>query len=307
MPYGITKFNMDDEKDDGHFDAEGNFVWNKEDLKVQEDTWLDDVSEDQINAARHAKSRKAFREELAEESMTEEQANRTLAAILRSRETVLQALQRLGSKKRKLRGKKQRHGKNDATSAAPAEQTEEEKEQFNRVTEAADFLMRMGEVDVYSQMKEEFVPEEELLAQRQQQRQHRDQEDGWASERRVHFEEGKSEENPPPQPAAKATTMWEYKGADGQVHGPFPTASIIAWRQAGYFTGDNAVDMRPVAPQTESKPAEEPEAKPAISAEQELLNDFEDSDSDEEQKKEEPEPQGPTWQRSDAIDFAAYA
>lgn len=94
-------------------------------------------------------------------------------------------------------------------------QTEEEKKQFEQVTEAADFLMRSGEVDVYSQIKEEFVPEEELLAQRR--------------ERSVQFaedSEGKSEEHPP-----KQEVMWEYKATDGQIHGPFPTSSFVAWQQ----------------------------------------------------------------------------
>lgn len=38
-----------------------------------------------------------YRDEQEDETMTEEVANRTLATLLRSRETVLQALQRLGS------------------------------------------------------------------------------------------------------------------------------------------------------------------------------------------------------------------
>lgn len=38
-----------------------------------------------------------YRDEQEDETMTEEVANRTLATLLRSRETVLQALQRLGA------------------------------------------------------------------------------------------------------------------------------------------------------------------------------------------------------------------
>lgn len=53
--YGVTAFNMNDENDEGHFDDAGNFVWNKEDQRVQEEAWLDGVSEDQIGAALHAK------------------------------------------------------------------------------------------------------------------------------------------------------------------------------------------------------------------------------------------------------------
>jgi hypothetical protein len=130
----------------------------------------------------------------------------------------------VGSKKRKNRGTKRKQAHMNGKDEVSLAQTAEEKEQFNKVTEAADFLMRIGEVDVYSEMKEEFIPEEELLAQRQ----------AAAPRTRVTFadsasstteQEGKSEDQPPPE------VMWEYKGADGQVHGPFPTSSFIAWQQ----------------------------------------------------------------------------
>ncbi|KAE8890847.1 hypothetical protein PF005_g10020 [Phytophthora fragariae] len=293
---GMTAFNMEEEKDEGHFDAEGYFVWDDEAKKVQEEAWLDGVSELQMGAAKHAKSRREFRDEQAEETLTTEAANRTLATLLKPRESVLQALKRLGSKKRaRVRpGSKRKQAQREETEPA---QTEEEKKQFEQVTEAADFLMRSGEVDVYSQMKEEFVPEEELLAQR----------------RRVQFSEereGKSEEQPP-----KQEVMWEYKAADGQIHGPFPTSSFIAWQQQGYFKGESAVDMRQVLndsvengeskQESTKKQKQEPET---VSAEQELLNDFEDSDNEEEapaadgMEKADENP----WKRSDPIDFSSY-
>lgn len=46
---------MNDENDEGHFDDDGNFIWNKEDTRVQEEAWLDGVSQEQIGAALHAK------------------------------------------------------------------------------------------------------------------------------------------------------------------------------------------------------------------------------------------------------------
>lgn len=180
---------------------------------------------------------------------------------------------------------------------APA-QSAEDKVQFERVTEAADFLMRSGEVDVYSQIQEDFLPEEELLVQRRA----ASAADG---ERRVTFEETKEQEPPKPE------VMWEYKGADGQVHGPFPTSSFVAWQAQGYFKGEGAVDMRRVeepAAAADAKEKEEQETKeqePKISAEQELLNDFEDSD-DEEETKQETDTQDRRWERSDQIDFSRY-
>lgn len=53
--YGMTAFNMNDEKDEGHFDENGAFVWNAEDKKVQEEAWLEDISEEQMDEALNAK------------------------------------------------------------------------------------------------------------------------------------------------------------------------------------------------------------------------------------------------------------
>ncbi|KAL3662664.1 hypothetical protein V7S43_012508 [Phytophthora oleae] len=292
----MTAFDMEDEKDEGHFDAEGNFVWDDEAKKVQEEAWLDDISEQQMGAAKSAKSRRQFHDEQTEETMTEEAANRTLSTLLKPRETVLQALKRLGSKKqaRSRPGSKRKQAQRNETEPA---QTAEEKKQFEQVTEAADFLMRSGEVDVYSQIKEEFIPEEELLVQR----------------RRVQVDEDKeekSEENPP-----KQEVMWEYKATDGQIHGPFPTSSFVAWQQQGYFKGETAVDMRRLGssddgavvakPDSNKKQKQEPDK---VSAEQEMLDDFEDSDEEDNNPAtdaKEKADENP-WKRSDTIDFSSY-
>ncbi|KAH7492076.1 hypothetical protein PRIC1_002450 [Phytophthora ramorum] len=286
---GMTAFNMEEEKDEGHFDAKGNFVWDDEAKKVQEEAWLDSVSEQQMGAAKNAKSRRDFRDEQAEETLTAEVANQTLATLLQPRETVLQALKRLGSKKAaRVKPGSKRKQRTEPT------QTPEEKKLFEQVTEAADFLMRSGEVDVYSQMKEEFVPEEELLAQR----------------RREQFSdenEAKCEENPP-----KQEVMWEYKAADGQIHGPYPTSSFVAWQQQGYFKGDTAVDMRQVQGDDDAakskhevnkKQKQEPEK---VSAEQEMLDDFADSDDDAPAAEDNGKADENSWKRSDTIDFSSY-
>ncbi|KAG7395112.1 CD2 antigen cytoplasmic tail-binding protein 2 [Phytophthora boehmeriae] len=289
---GMTAFNMEDEKDEGHFDDKGNFVWDDDAKKVQEEAWLDDVSEQAIGAAKSAKSRRDFRDQQAEETLTTEAANETLAKLLQPRETVLQALKRLGSKKnaRIKAGNKRKQRAEDT-------RTEQEKRQFEQVTEAADFLMRIGEVDVYSQIKEEFIPEEDLLAQR----------------RRVQFaeqEEGKSEEKPP-----REEVMWEYKATDGQIHGPYPTSSFVAWQQQGYFKGETAVDMRQVRSssdttgQAEQNGNKKQKVEPAkVSAEQEMLNDFDDSDEEEDPSKTngKNEADENPWKRSDLIDFSSY-
>ncbi|CAI5708521.1 unnamed protein product [Peronospora destructor] len=290
----MTAFDMEEEKDEGHFDANGNYVWDDE-AKKKEEAWLEDVSEQQMGAAKHAKSRREFRDKQTEETLTTEAANKTLATFLRPLETVLQALKRLGSKKktrvRPGNKRKQTHRKETETTT----QTAEEKKQFEQITEAADFLMRLGEVEVYGQTKEEFVPQEELLAQ-------------W---RRVQFagqSEEKREENPP-----KKEIMWEYKATDGQVHGPFPTSSFVVWQQQGYFVGETAVDMRQalsISDDAAEVPAHKRQKQEdeKVSAEQEMLDDFEDSDNEDDAKPADDKEKANEnlWKRSDAIEFSSY-
>lgn len=226
----------------------------------------------------------------------------------------------VGSKRVKNRGTKRKQSQTKNATLPPA-QTLEEKMQFEQITDAADFLMRMGEVEVYSQIKEEFMDEEDVLAQRRE-------------AGRVTFaadnkqeDEGKSEERPP---LAKSETQWEYRGVDGQIHGPFPSSIFVSWQQRGYFTGANAVDIRQVQgpnngdseaeTKQQEKAPEEPKSEPEkLSAEQELLNDFEDSEDEQEDAKTKPdgengqksnatdkETEVNPWKRSDEINFSEY-
>ncbi|KAL7680624.1 hypothetical protein Plhal304r1_c064g0151771 [Plasmopara halstedii] len=122
-------------------------------------------------------------------------------------------------------------------------QTLEEKYQFEHVTEAADFLMRLGDVGVYSKTNEEFISEKKALETR----------------------------------APRAT---ERRRTDPR---PVPEFKFLSWQQQGYFIGDNAVDMRKleswehVSDETKHKSsdAQKQETK-KVSVGQEMLNDFDD-------------------------------
>ncbi|KAL7680667.1 putative CD2 antigen cytoplasmic tail-binding protein 2/Lin1 [Plasmopara halstedii] len=285
---GITRFDMDEEKDEGHFDDDGNFVWDIESKKLQEEAWLENISEQQMSAAMNAKSRREYCGEQEEETMTEEEAVVTLATLLQPSETVLQALKRLGSKKsmRVRSGDKRKRVQRCENESA---QTLEEKYQFEHVTEAADFLMRLGDVGVYSKTNEEFISEKKL----------------WRREHLAQPREGKSEKE----------VMWEYKTSDGQIHGPFPSSSFLSWQQQGYFIGDNAVDMRKleswehVSDETKHKSsdAQKQETK-KVSVGQEMLNDFDDCTDEVIRPTDENELQTIEllWIRSDTIDFKTY-
>ena len=43
-----------------------------------------------------------------------------------------------------------------------------------------------------------------------------------------------------------STWLWEYKGLDGVVYGPFTASQLSNWKTQGYFAGSTAVLVRPV-------------------------------------------------------------
>jgi CD2 antigen cytoplasmic tail-binding protein 2 len=77
---------------------------------------------------------------------------------------------------------------------------------------------------------------------------------------------------------ASVIVEWEYMGnEDGQVHGPFSTADMIGWTQAGYFIGDQAVQVRSII--TTSDAATNNNNNQA-SLQDDLLADLMDDDDD---------------------------
>eukprot|EP00246_Nothoceros_aenigmaticus_P015356 TRINITY_DN6326_c0_g1_i1.p1 TRINITY_DN6326_c0_g1~~TRINITY_DN6326_c0_g1_i1.p1 ORF type:complete len:373 (-),score=84.60 TRINITY_DN6326_c0_g1_i1:1095-2213(-) len=138
----IEPFNLKQEREEGFFDAEGNYVEyrNHNELK---DAWLDSV---EVNTRSKATSARLANQEQAESfkelSLQEIRAvKRRIADVLQPGETVLNALRRIkGSPK-------------DGQRRMP----ESTKVVFDQLTEDAMKLVDDGDIDVYSQTKEMFV------------------------------------------------------------------------------------------------------------------------------------------------------
>ncbi|CAM9124486.1 unnamed protein product [Discosporangium mesarthrocarpum] len=133
---------------------------------------------------------------------------------------------------------------------------EEEEMAFARVTDLADALLQAGQHDIYQQSKEELLDQAEVTRQEAMAR-------GTAS----YFSSGQDSPNLAGQAvgaeggAAGAhmtglrgaagtprgdNLFFEYRGIDGNIHGPFGLDQIRLWMQAGYFDKDKAVMMRQV-------------------------------------------------------------
>lgn len=140
-------------------------------------------------------------------------------------------------------------------------------------------------------------------------------------------------------PIFSSQVVWEYRGKDGALHGPFSTAQIIGWRAQGFFTGEGAVFMRRRGDDSEddsggneeNKGGEKRQRSDAMEAARDraskrsrveggsadLLNDLEDSDEEEEapipavMEQDKKEVRGvdvyAEWQSSDDIEWGLVA
>lgn len=121
--------------------------------------------------------------------------------------------------KRPLRKRQRSDAGKDTKIHEPVPQTEEEKRQFDLITEAAALLMTHGYVDTYSQLQEEFIEAENYVT-------------------RNDTLEAKGGDAVSTASANKAPSevMWEYKGLEnGEIHGPFATSTILQWKQQVCF------------------------------------------------------------------------
>ncbi|CAN1188960.1 SUPPRESSOR OF ABI3-5 [Linum perenne] len=142
----IEPFNLDKEREEGYFDAQGNFVeyLNENEFK---DPWLDTVEVDTRFAKRNSKMAEDNDDSNASEMSSEEagQIKRRIANLLEPEETVLQALRRL---------KGTSNGRKEKMSV-------ETQALFDQLTEDANKLLDSGEYNVYHDKQEIFEREAE--------------------------------------------------------------------------------------------------------------------------------------------------
>ncbi|KAJ5167717.1 uncharacterized protein N7482_003311 [Penicillium canariense] len=223
----LDAFNMSAEQEEGRFDDQGNYVRKAVDPDAVYDSWLDGVSKKDIRKAREAAEKRdeeRKEKDRMDDSVLTADVLTTIITHLERGETILEALARLGKglqRKPKWQNKKKNKKNSDPEDT---EMTDEIPDDANRrraidaLTGAADILMGRGQPEVYD-------AERELLT-----RQYRN-------------ETGENWVDPPSIPGGEdsepRSTMWEFRWADardgGDAHGPYDSAMMESWKNAGYF------------------------------------------------------------------------
>ncbi len=220
--FEIEAFNLNDEREEGHFDATGNFVFAKG--KKEEDAWLSGMNEAEmergIGEAMEAKKQRE--NELKKKAAVVAQGGQASPTALKKQiiamgdpfETVAEALQRLSTNSTERRYGDGNRGftrrerrpafsssSSSSSSSSNKETTNTQKEQLLKLIDLSDQLLSSGLTSIYNTT---FAALKNSLY------------------------------------------LWEYRAADGSVYGPYSSGDIAKWKENGYFIGPTAVQMKPV-------------------------------------------------------------
>lgn len=160
----ITPFNMREELEEGHFDADGMYHFEKE--KEIRDGWMDNIDWVKIKDRQSGGGDGVVQGE-DEESDSDDDGNKLdpitvykkIVPLLKAGETIMKAIRRLG-------GGKSGHASSSAsqrwktkklkTEANANQATPEDKENMLKLTELADSLLQQGEFDIYQDTLEKL-------------------------------------------------------------------------------------------------------------------------------------------------------
>jgi CD2 antigen cytoplasmic tail-binding protein 2 len=219
MGFELSSFNMRDEMEEGKFTEDGSYVRTFDPHSVH-DRWMEGLDDREIQLARR---RKRYQEKLQREKIEAEEKElqdfggqdameRELLPLLKKGETVLEALQRLGSRTKKPQKNEgcqshsllNRHMDIDKSHNGPTD--------IEQITHLASSLMSLGDTDIYSKTYEEIV--------------------------RSVRSSGKVEPSWEP---PSADIKYEYKwsspaaGQTTETFGPFAEEELKSWFNALYF------------------------------------------------------------------------
>ncbi|KAL3856392.1 hypothetical protein ACJMK2_011159 [Sinanodonta woodiana] len=262
----ITPFNMREEMEEGHFDKDGTFIFEKDKGEIR-DGWLDNIDWIQI--------KEVDKNNLdgENEDSDDDPSNidlipiyKQMLELIQPGETVTKALRRLGGNQRKQvssmdkwKAKKQK-----------VEETPEEmlnKENIMKLTGLADEVLSTGNMDVYQMTYEKIsfevkkseenstksktvIPQgtqdDDALDMFADTFDAREAEKLSSAERKGETDKdtikhGADGDKPDSQKATSTktdTVKWEYKWeniADAEIHGPYDSSQMFDWTEDGYF------------------------------------------------------------------------
>ncbi|KAK6643617.1 hypothetical protein RUM43_005127 [Polyplax serrata] len=238
----ITPFNMKEELEEGHFDTDGNFHWNKD--NSIKDNWQDNIDWMEVKELHKSyKEKNNLEDTLESESQSpfdQIGVYKQILDFMKPGETISKTLRRLGGSKplsASERLKRKKAGLSNDSDAYSRKVTE--------LTELANRLLtRTGNMDIY-QESYQYIKN---LVESCESSKHDDPLDMYADD----FDEKEKErmERRTSEPKAKTSEesedkngvvlMWEYKleKEDDKIQGPHTTEQMQKYVDEGFFKGE---------------------------------------------------------------------
>lgn len=251
----ITPFNLKEEMEEGHFDAEGNYFEKKE--EVIRDEWLDSLDWVKVKERGDEALKNTWgggdegNFEDADEPGEEIKAIKDILEIIKPGETVLKALRRLGgteggrgkcssaSARWQGKAKKQKVSEENVESST----VEVDKERLLKLTELADFLLQRGNFGVYQDPFEKLAYKVKTMEEKQKET---EQDDALEAAFNLGVGEGEDTKKEPNttngSPQAEETkddeVYWQYKWENTKnatLYGPYSSTYMLNWNEQGCF------------------------------------------------------------------------
>lgn len=251
----ITPFNMKEEMEEGHFDKDGMYIFDKK--SEIRDNWMDNI--DWVKIKEQPKTDKM------EESSDEEEEEidkipiyKEMLTLLKPGESIVKAIRRLGGKGGKTQSASQRWKKQKIEETDP--QKIQEKENMLKLTGLADSLLQSGNMEVYEMTYEKITYELKQLEGKTEISsnipkdiddddaldmfaENFDKKDNDKTEAIVVKEKESSDDKKDSSEKEESDdksdeVMWLYKWEntdDAEIHGPYSSTQMLQWTEEDYF------------------------------------------------------------------------
>lgn len=235
----ITPFNMREELEEGHFDNEGHYHWNKS--NEIRDNWLDNIDWVKVEDEKRNKESDGLSDGEGLTVYNEISLYRQVLAYMAAGETIAGTLRRLGKNRAKMTSVERLKLKKQGVP-------DENGEKITKLTELAnEILTKTGDMDVYqatyesiqekinsspSTSKECSKPSFDMYS------------DDFNEKEKEH--RGKNVGKLLKVDSKQTELLWEFKWKENDVNlqGPYNTKQMHKWSKSGYFK--NGVYVRKV-------------------------------------------------------------
>ncbi|KZC11937.1 PREDICTED: CD2 antigen cytoplasmic tail-binding protein 2 homolog [Dufourea novaeangliae] len=253
---GFTAFNMKEELEEGHFDKDGHYLWNKE--KEIRDNWLDNIDWMQIKPSSTAgvlkESKSSEKHGLADSDSDSDDEGpdimfnpvhlyKQILEYLQPGETVSKALCRLGKGKKRLTTAERWKRKKEKKEV----EDDENSVNIMKLTELAnELLTRTGNMDIYQESYDQIKKKVGMSVKHSHPSKQEAELDMYADD----FDEKEKAKLDDSESSVKGTgssgkdeaeedeVTWELKWSqdeNAQTHGPYTSQQMHAWAKEGYF------------------------------------------------------------------------